>query len=304
MGNPFFSICIPTYKQPQLLNKLLSSINVQIFRDFEVIISDDSEDDSVVKIINKDWTFDIKYFHNEKPLGAPKNWNNAIEKGSGKWIKIMHHDDWFANNEALAIIKNEIEKKPDISFFFCSTIIHSTLTNKEEIYKPRLDYLDSIQERPIYLFPINVIGGPSATIVKNELKILYDNNIIWLSDIEYYTRIILKNKVHLLNIPLIVTSYDTETQLTKALRHNKQVEIYEFFYCYNKLHPFINRINKAIFIDILFDFIDKHNVKKIKEISESGATNKFNLYIYLYIRLDFKIIKKIIRKLNYLSINK
>jgi glycosyltransferase involved in cell wall biosynthesis len=42
--NPKISICIPTYKQVDKLEVLLRSIDSQTFRDFEVIVSDDSPD--------------------------------------------------------------------------------------------------------------------------------------------------------------------------------------------------------------------------------------------------------------------
>ena len=45
MAEPILiSICIPAYKHPDFLKRLLDSISIQSFRDFEVIISDDSPD--------------------------------------------------------------------------------------------------------------------------------------------------------------------------------------------------------------------------------------------------------------------
>ena len=41
------TICIPTYKQTQYLKKCLDSILIQNFKNFELIISDDTPDNSV-----------------------------------------------------------------------------------------------------------------------------------------------------------------------------------------------------------------------------------------------------------------
>ena len=49
---PFFSICIPAYKNTDYLKRLLDSISIQTFRDFEVIITDDSPDETVSTFIN------------------------------------------------------------------------------------------------------------------------------------------------------------------------------------------------------------------------------------------------------------
>ena len=58
MKTPFFTIGIPTYemagKGVLFLGELLDTINEQIFRDFEVIISDHSIDNEIEKFIKFD----------------------------------------------------------------------------------------------------------------------------------------------------------------------------------------------------------------------------------------------------------
>ena len=49
----FISICIPTYKSGTKLERLLDSIKIQTFSDYEVVVSDDSPDDSMKKIIDE-----------------------------------------------------------------------------------------------------------------------------------------------------------------------------------------------------------------------------------------------------------
>lgn len=44
---PLISICIPAYKNTDYLSVLLQSVAVQTFRDFEVVVSDDSPTDEV-----------------------------------------------------------------------------------------------------------------------------------------------------------------------------------------------------------------------------------------------------------------
>ena len=41
------------------------------------------------------------YYKNIKVLGTPENWNESIRKAKGAWIKLMHDDDWFANENSL-----------------------------------------------------------------------------------------------------------------------------------------------------------------------------------------------------------
>src|SRR5205814_5816340 len=104
MNKPVIYICIPAYKRVRYLKRLLESIVIQTYRDFEVIITDDSDDDSVGKLV-EEYTLKLPvvYHKNQKPFGTPANWNFAISKANGKWIKLMHDDDWFANEKALDI---------------------------------------------------------------------------------------------------------------------------------------------------------------------------------------------------------
>jgi glycosyltransferase involved in cell wall biosynthesis len=45
--NPLISICIPAYKRTEFLQRLLDSIDIQTFKNFEVIVTDDSPGNDV-----------------------------------------------------------------------------------------------------------------------------------------------------------------------------------------------------------------------------------------------------------------
>jgi dTDP-4-dehydrorhamnose reductase len=73
LKRPFFSITIPTYgyngKGSEFLEHSLKIISNQTFKDYEVIISDHSVDDTILNVV-KSWesVIDIKYLKNEKDL--------------------------------------------------------------------------------------------------------------------------------------------------------------------------------------------------------------------------------------------
>src|SRR6478735_2601277 len=105
------SICIPAYKRTAYLKRLLDSVAIQTFKDFEVIVSDDSPDNSVETVCNEyAEKFKLLYFKNAAALGTPANWNFGISKANGDWIKLMHDDDWFADENALAVFARHTDK--------------------------------------------------------------------------------------------------------------------------------------------------------------------------------------------------
>ncbi len=113
------SICIPTYKKPEYVKRLLDSISIQTFRDFEVIITDDSPGEEIRELCEAHrWPFFISYFKNDPPLGTPENWNEAIRRASRDWIKIMHDDDWFSDENSLGYFARAAAGNPEAVFIF------------------------------------------------------------------------------------------------------------------------------------------------------------------------------------------
>src|ERR1700709_1959716 len=98
----FISICIPAYKNAPFMQRLLDSIAMQSFTDFEVVVTDDSPGTEVQEVCRQyENKFPLLYQKNPTALGTPENWNEGISKASGQWIKLMHHDDWFASSNSL-----------------------------------------------------------------------------------------------------------------------------------------------------------------------------------------------------------
>lgn len=112
-----FSIVIPTYeyggKACEMLEDCLKSIESQTFQDYEIIVTDHSKDDVIKDYLCK-WNLPIKYYKNDRGVGNSSiNMNEGILKSNGKYIKIMHMDDWFCNVRTLEIISDAIDKNPD-----------------------------------------------------------------------------------------------------------------------------------------------------------------------------------------------
>ena len=68
------SICIPTYKNPKAVKKLLDSIKKQTFKSINVFVTDDSPDTTISDVcamFSSD--FDLFYHKNGMALGSPEN---------------------------------------------------------------------------------------------------------------------------------------------------------------------------------------------------------------------------------------
>lgn len=198
----FFSIAIPCYemngKGSDFLDFSLGIINRQTFKDFEVVISDHSSNGDVEKICNK-WSdcININYIRNKNNIGSSSsNINNAILNCKGEWIKILFQDDFLYSKNSLLDIKNSL---CDDTFWVATGCEHTN--DGRTFYRP---FLPSWNEQ--IKIGINTISSPSVITVRNNDSILFDDELIWLMDTDWYYRIWLKygepkylNKINVVN---------------------------------------------------------------------------------------------------------
>jgi glycosyltransferase involved in cell wall biosynthesis len=266
MKSPKVSICIPAYKQPELLRQALRSVAEQTFRDFEVIITDDSPDDTVREVAGEfSGSFQINYFRNAQRLGSPENWNEAVGRSRGDYVKILHHDDWFFDEHSLRHFVTLLDQNPRARLGFGFTQV-CTFGGSPRLNAPGETVLKAINNNPAELFFGNHIGAPSATIFRREAIEPFDRKLKWLVDIEFYIRL-LQHRPELAcwPQPLICTTDGAHHQVTDECMGNRDVEVYEWLYLYRLLDrrpfPSLRRVRRLIWV---FQKIGIHSVGQLQ----------------------------------------
>ena len=258
---PLISIGIPTYEMSgygeHYLNDLLNSINIQTFKDFEVIISDHSRDSKIRNFIkSSNFDFKINYHENQIMRGNPSsNINKIIEESRGAYIKFIFQDDLLDGANSLETLVSEIKLNKEAKWFVSGA---SHLKGKI-----RINYLTPCYNKKIHL-GYNTISSPSVLTIKNNQEtIKFNNEFIWLLDCVYYKECFLKfGKPHIINKFLIINRL-SETQLTNQLSF--RVKYYEIFKSINKYDKGIVKILRLIEMNFNF-FVElviklKGNVK-------------------------------------------
>lgn len=265
------AICIPCYNSINKLKKLLDSIVTQTFKNFIVIITDDSENNLIKNLINEYFQINIQYYKNNVRLGATCNTNQALSFAYNldiEYIKIMHHDDYFTSSFSLEKMVNALENNKNASIAFSSTyevkknIIYERIISDEQI--------DLIKEDCFNLVYGNIIGAPSATIIrKNDL--LLDEHLKWFVDIEWYIQImnIYKNFVFI-NEPLISIGLSS-TQLSQECINNPLLILNESIYLYKKYKKLHCENYMNVILENMEKVINQYNIYQI---------NDKNIYIY------------------------
>jgi len=229
---PFISICIPAYKRLDYLKRLFVSIENQEYKNFEVVITDDSGDDDAIKnyIDGSNFNFTFNYIKNTQPLGTPKNWLESFKYARGEWIKIMHDDDWFSDSNSLSVFVENISPNIDCIFSGYIAIDENSVEKNKTITQSRFDKLT---KDPLSLFSCNIIGPPSVMMFRSKIQEQFDDRLKWIVDWEYYIRLAKKFGLAYVSKPLIMVS-NNSTQVTNSCFLNPAIEIPETLIFTNK----------------------------------------------------------------------
>jgi glycosyltransferase involved in cell wall biosynthesis len=95
---PPITVGLPVYNGQKYLAQAIESILGQTFPDFELIISDNASTDRTQEICLGYVARDprVRYFRNERNLGAGPNYDLCFERARSKYFKWAAHDDLIA----------------------------------------------------------------------------------------------------------------------------------------------------------------------------------------------------------------
>lgn len=178
------SIAIPTWETygrgAEFLDDLLRTIEIQTFKDFEVCISDHSEDNKISdKVREFEDRINFCYSKNKNDRGnGPANTNRAIDMCSGDIIKVMFQDDFFYDDEALEKIYNVLYNSEKV---WLLNACNHTADHGNSFYWDLYPRFNSN-----LLDGTNTLGSPSGLTFKREVKNRFDKNLVHFMDIDFF----------------------------------------------------------------------------------------------------------------------
>lgn len=114
---PFFTIIIPTRNRADTLFYSIKTILNQSFKDFELIISDNSTNEESQKLINTILDSRVVNLKTDGNLCMSDNWEYALKNANGKYVLIIGDDDGLVI-DALQFCYDKISSlKPDAFMF-------------------------------------------------------------------------------------------------------------------------------------------------------------------------------------------
>ena len=112
------SIIVAIYNSAKFLDKLITSIIDQTYKNIEVILVDDGSTDNSLSILNKLSDDDSRLkVHTQENQGASVARNNALKKVSGDYIYFFDADDYLVADALEKAYNNAVNNNSDIVIF-------------------------------------------------------------------------------------------------------------------------------------------------------------------------------------------
>ena len=183
---PKLSVCIPTYDMNGLgatyLEESFRALKKQNLTDFEVIVADQSVNNDIFKLC-KVWCKRLTlhhYWNRDGKRQASANVNFAFGKARGAVYKVLFQDDFILSKTVLQDIVDAFEREEAMWLLKGSGVTRDGRTIERPMV-PRLT--------PKLHFGKNTVSSPSVLAFRASSEHIFDENLIWLMDVELYTRL-------------------------------------------------------------------------------------------------------------------
>jgi glycosyltransferase involved in cell wall biosynthesis len=208
-SRPFWSVMIPTYNPPaDYLKQCLCSVLMQDpgLEQMQIEVIDDcSTKVDVAALVQKIAGSRVKVFKAPQNLGLAGCWNSCIERSHGKWVHILHQDDYVMPG-FYQKIKLTSEKHPQVALIATRSFIIGEdghiLTVSERLYN--LENGGREVNSFFYVTPIQCPG----IVVKRDFYEVYGGfrmGLKYVLDREMWVRVI--NSVGGVVIPDVLSAY-------------------------------------------------------------------------------------------------
>ena len=182
--NDLISVIVPVYNTQDYLDKCLTSIINQTYKNIEIIIIDDGSTDNSKEVIKKYMNNDnriIYYYQKNSGVGIARN--KGIDMSRGNYIAFIDSDDYI--NEKY-IEKMYMAIKSDDAFSICGTI-NVSYDGKEKSVNVNKKLIDTFRGIAQYRRLIN-----KRILLKSQIKF---SDVKICEDLEFYSKLMIYSEM-------------------------------------------------------------------------------------------------------------
>lgn len=259
-------IIIPNYNYEHTIEKCLTSIVEQTYKNYEVIFVDDMSTDNSVKIasnyIDKLTSIKIIELQQKRLNGGARNEAYLHLSDDVDYVYYVDSDDWLYNEHALEKINNNLQTKPDVLFVGMARYKNNKL---ETCFIPQYkDKYDAIQGW----------SGSCGKVIKKSLatqqNCLYNEGTLKEDRNQHCKICIYMNSFKLLQEPIYVWNQENHKSVT-TIRE-------KIIWGTSTIRHYADTLQLALSVKGQDPKIDKYlndRVKKCKKEMETGGDKQW-----------------------------
>lgn len=236
MTEPKVSVCMPVFQGAGFLSCAIDSVLAQDFRDFELIIIDDSSVDGTAEIVQDYASRDSRVFFcaNDANVGMVNNWNRCLKMARGRYIKFLFQDDIFTTPDSLEKMVRILDDDPAVSLVASARQVidcFSEIVKEESFFGCPISARGSDIIRYCILKHGNVIGEPSAVLFRKEQAGRgFNCNYRQIVDLEMWFHLLEQGRFVYLVEPLCGFRIHANQQTRKNIRDLVHVEDFDLLF--------------------------------------------------------------------------
>ena len=214
------SIVMPAYNAEKTIRDSIESIQVQTFKDWELIVIDDGSKDRTADILREKASEDsrIHFLQNEKNSGASYTRNRAVELARGEWIAFLDSDDLWTPEKLEKQL--ELSKRyPDMVVCYTASAFINEEGSRYEYIMPAIEQLTYKQ-----LLRKNLMSCSSVMIRASVMKgikmpndKMHEDYYVWLKVVREY------GVAYGINEPLLIYRLCSNSKSSNRLKSAKML---------------------------------------------------------------------------------
>ncbi len=247
---PLVSICIACFNASATITGTICSILQQSYRNMEIIVSDNQSTDNTVEKVNAINDPRIKVFVNDVNVGMSKNFELAVSRASGIYVKLLCADDLLSHDciekQVMAFLNN-----PDDNLLVVAAekwvinekgkkLFVKKFPGRQGVYNGIRAIKKSLRHGT------TIFGEPGCILYKKEGidmvgSIAVSNDITYVFDFNLTCRVLKHGNIYIIKEPLFFFRVITTSYTANALWETPKV-----------MNRLINKFQKEKLIHLSF----------------------------------------------------
>jgi len=235
---PEVSILIRACNVEKFLEEAVASVQVQDFKDWEMLILDDASDDATPMIAQRMASMDsrIRHIRQVSRQGRAKNANDGITRARGTFIAILDGDDLWSDPQRLTRQVSLLRQIPQI-MLVAGGVVTVDERNERILMEYSHNELNSDQIRTRLLLD-NPIPHSTAVYRRDAVIALdgYDERLSYTEDYDLWLRMGLSGKMW--KLPGVMSRYRTHPGSITVRKRSLQIfEEMRLVFAYRRNYP-------------------------------------------------------------------